>query len=78
MSWGAGSDLTSSGTLAPGQQNPVTMSIRKFLFVLGLQFLYLLYVTVILVLEKGGNKLSLEVKAAFFFFFFFFGPDLMT
>lgn len=77
MSWGAGSDLTSSGTLAPGQQNPVTMSIRKFLFVLGLQFLYLLYVTVILVLEKRGKQIVPRGKGCLFFFFFF-GPDLMT
>lgn len=56
VSWGAGSDLTTSGTLVLGQQNPVTMSIRKFLSVLGLQILYLLCVAVILFLEKKGGK----------------------
>lgn len=54
----AGSDLTSGGTLALGQQNPVAMSFRKFLSVLGLQFLYMLCVTVILVLEKRETHCS--------------------
>ena len=56
VSWGAGSDLTTSGTLVLGQQNSVTMSIRKFLSVLGLQILYLLCVAAILFLEKKGEK----------------------
>lgn len=51
-----GSNRTSSGTFALGQQNPVTMSIRKFLFVLGLQFLCLLCVAVILVIRKKRGK----------------------
>lgn len=64
-----GSNRTTSGTFVLGQQNPVTMSIRKFLSVLGLQFLCLLCVAVILVIrKKGGNRLSPEVKAAIYFF----------
>lgn len=70
MSPGAGSDLTSSGPLALGQQNPVTMSLRKFLSVLSLQFLVMLCIIVILVLDKTGKHIVPRGKGCLFFFFF--------
>ena len=49
-----GSDLVA--TLALGQHNLVTMSTRKFLSVLGLQFLCVFCVAFILVLEEKRRE----------------------
>lgn len=56
--WVMGSDLVSSATLALGQQNPMTIRMRKFLSILGLQFLFVLLSYLFWEEEKRKKKME--------------------
>lgn len=77
--WVMGSDLVSSATLALGQQNPMTIRMRKFLSILGLQFLFVLLSYLFWEEEKRKKKWKGNTRGkGSHFFLFWSGPKTRT